>query len=253
MSRMALVPAWLALAGLALSQDDPRFQFEVATIKLNKSGDVNRRAGILPSGQFAATNMSMQEILQFAFDVREGYVINAPAWTRSDHYDLVGKAGAGATEDAVRPMLRNFLAKDFKLAYHPEERTKEVFVLTVGKNGPKLQAAAGRGAPNCQRAGAPVANGQQQVQCKNFTMKDLADWLPRLARAYVDRDVVDQTGIRGEFDLRLEWTAQNFIADGGFTMPEAVETQLGLKLDQKKLSMPVVVIDRLERLVNDDQ
>ena len=134
--------AVLALAGVsAVYADGP--EFEVVTIRLNKSGDQEMRANMLPSGQFNVRNLRMTDLLQFAYNVHEEFLINSPGWTKSDHYDLIGNAGVGTKEDILRPMLRNFLAKDFKLAAHMEERPMDVFVLTVGKNGSKLQKAAG--------------------------------------------------------------------------------------------------------------
>ena len=35
---------------------------------------------------------------------------------------------------------------------------------------------------------------------------------------------------------------------GGITMPDAVDKQLGLKLEEKKLPMSIAVIDHAERL-----
>jgi uncharacterized protein (TIGR03435 family) len=79
-------------------------------------------------------------------------------------------------------------------------------------------------------------------------MSDLAESLPDLSRAYVDKTVVDQTGLTGSYDFRLDWMARNNIdAVGGLTMFAALE-KLGLKLEAKKLALPVVVIDHVEKL-----
>jgi uncharacterized protein (TIGR03435 family) len=64
----------------------------------------------------------------------------------------------------------------------------------------------------------------------------------------VDKTVVDQTGLTGSYDFRLDWMARNNIdAVGGLTMFAALE-KLGLKLEAKKLALPVVVIDHVEKL-----
>ena len=244
---MHSVIALLIATSCQLGQAQPNPEFEVATIKRNVSGDSNRQAGILPSGQFAARNMTVAEIPQFAFDTREESLLNVPNWARSERYDLVGRAQPGANEETIRPMLRTFLTKEMQLATHNEERARDVLVLTAGKDGAKLQRSSGEARPNCRRPPGAPADGQQHLECVAFTMKDLAEALPRLARAYVDREVVDQTGISGAFDLRIDWTPKNLIGDGGLTMQEALEKQLGLKLVDKKLSMSVVVIDRLTR------
>jgi uncharacterized protein (TIGR03435 family) len=75
----------------------------------------------------------------------------------------------------------------------------------------------------------------------------LADGLPDLAPGYINKPVVDQTGLTGAYDFHLDWAAPKFIDEtGGLTMFGAIE-KLGLKLGNKKLSLPTVVIDHLER------
>jgi uncharacterized protein (TIGR03435 family) len=60
---------------------------------------------------------------------------------------------------------------------------------------------------------------------------------------------VDKTGLTGIYDLQLDWVGVNFIAQGGLTMPDAVAKQLGLKLEETKLPMTTIVIDRVEKFV----
>ncbi len=114
-------------------------------------------------------------------------------------------------------MLQTLLANEFKLVVHREQKPMNVFELTVGKGGPKFQKAAGTGKPDCKRTfGAtydhpektgPNGNGDGQMHavCVNMTMADLAEGLPNLAPGYIDRMVVDSTGLKATYDLNL-WT-----------------------------------------------
>jgi uncharacterized protein (TIGR03435 family) len=58
---------------------------------------------------------------------------------------------------------------------------------------------------------------------------------------------VDLTGLSGTYDFKLDWVGAGFIDQGGLTMPDAVAKQLGLKLEERKLPMPVLVIDHIEK------
>ena len=64
---------------------------------------------------------------------------------------------------------------------------------------------------------------------------------------YTDRPVVDQTGLKGNFNLSLKWSPDASAADANFPSTfTAVREQLGLKLERTKGPVDVLVIDRVE-------
>ena len=81
-----------------------------------------------------------------------------------------------------------------------------------------------------------------------MTMAEFADLLPELAPGYLDRVVVDSTGLEGAFDFRLTWVPAANIDQGGITAFDALEKELGLKLESRKLPITVTVIDHIEKL-----
>jgi uncharacterized protein (TIGR03435 family) len=246
----AIVLVALTVSRGAFAQTNPAPEFDVVTIKQNKSGELQTSGNGMPSGQFAVKNMPLSQLIQFAYDVRDNYIFNKPGWVDTDRFDLVGKAAPDAPQELLQQMLQTLLAKEFKLVVHKEEKPMNVFAMVVGKGGPKLQDAADKAAPmNCKRVGGPVVDGQQHIACNNLKMSDLARVLPQIAPAYIDRPVVDKTGLTGIYDLQLDWVGVNFIAQGGLTMPDAVAKQLGLKLEETKLPMTTIVIDRVEKFV----
>jgi uncharacterized protein (TIGR03435 family) len=85
-------------------------------------------------------------------------------------------------------------------------------------------------------------------QCLNMTMADFAVILPRMAPSHIDRVVVDATGPQGTYDFKFAWVAKYLIDQGGIDVFGAVN-QLGLKLEERKVSLPYVVIDHIERPV----
>lgn len=238
-----------------------KLEFEVADIRLNKT-HAEPYARILPGGEISVRNLPMNEFLKFAYNLpQDGRILGGPAWFGTDGFDITGKATPGTPDATLQIMLQNFLAKEFKLVVHQEQRPMDVYAMLVGKGGSKLQKAAGSGKFDCRRrvgggqdpAAKDMANGQAEVVCTNATMADLADRLPQVAPGYVDHPVVDLTGIQGTYDLKLTWVSRLVIDEtGGLTMFDAVDKQLGLKLEARKMPMPVIVVDHVEKLADDN-
>jgi uncharacterized protein (TIGR03435 family) len=153
-------------------------------------------------------------------------------------------------------MLRTLLEEEFKIVDHQEQKPTSVYALVVDKGGPKVQRSARPGDRFCKRiAGGtddPDAKGLSPIEagfiCTNMTMADFADLLPEMAPAYLDRLVVDSTGLKGAYDFKLVWVGAALIDQGGLTVFEAMEKQLGLKLEARRVPITVTVIDHIEKL-----
>ena len=126
---------------------------------------------------------------------------------------------------------------------------QDAFALLVAKGGPKLQRAARAISPGCAR-GAPKDGFTRHIDCCNMTMSDLAERLPNDSAGDIERPIVDMTGVKGNFDMRLEWVGEAQAGAAGPGVFEALREQLGLRLEGRKLPLAVVVIDRAERLAN---
>jgi len=166
-------------------------------------------------------------------------------------------------------MLQTLLAERFKLVIHHDQKAVPVYALLVGKGGPKLKPSAPHdaGKKDCQRQGVVGGvPGMLQVTSTRMTMADLAELLPDTAPAYVDLPVVDLTELKGSYDFKLNWTGRaalegrrrdadgNIITEpaGGLSMFDALQAQLGLKLESRKHPMPVIVVDHVERIPTDN-
>ena len=252
MTRTLTSAAALALlCGAAFAQAPPAGpEFEAAVIKLNKSGQNDAAFDMLPSGLFSARNVPLSEVFRFAFKVRRENLVGTPGWINTDRVDITGRAPAGTPDETLRIMARSFLIQEFKLVTHEEQRTLPAFTLVVTKGGPKLSKAAGPGEPVCKPVPALAPEtGNVHRGCTNMTLSQLADALTfDLAPGYIDRTVVDQTGLNGAYDFRLDWAGVRFINTlGGVNIFGALE-RLGLKLEEERLSLPVVIIDHVEQL-----
>jgi uncharacterized protein (TIGR03435 family) len=91
-------------------------------------------------------------------------------------------------------------------------------------------------------------DSRTRLTCRRVTMASLAHKLPQVAGAYADKPVVDQTGLAGAWDFTLEWTQLAKVeSSGGMTLFAALQAQLGLQLESKKVPVPVIVVDSIDR------
>ena len=251
------------LSAPVFAQPAAKPEFDVAELKLNKSGQLQMSANFLPSGQIMARNIPLKILITQAYKIRPEYLIGGPGWLDSDRFDLVGKAAPNTPIDILRVMLQTLLAERFQLTSHTEQKVMPVYALVPARQGPKLQPAAGTGNQSCSPNS--IKDSKAHRTCTNVTMQSLAELLPTLAPFYFDRPVVNATEIQGSYDITLEWTVRppNSVGappaqDGnvpaasdvaaGSTIFDAVEKQLGLKLESRKQPMPVIVIDHIERV-----
>jgi uncharacterized protein (TIGR03435 family) len=121
-----------------------------------------------------------------------------------------------------------------------------VYALTVAKGGPKLTNSAGD--PNgVMNENDRDNGGQRTMQTSNMSMEDFA----LVMKFFMDRPVVDQTGLNGRYDFQLKWTFdESKVPADGTAPPElftAIQEQLGLKLDAVKAPAEVLVVDKVER------
>jgi uncharacterized protein (TIGR03435 family) len=174
----------------------------------------------------------------------------------AEKYDVVAVVPAGTTRHSVNLMLQRLLAERFKLVLHHDKRDFAVYALVAAKTGPKLTpsnsdtvAPATNHLPQMPQPMLDSNRGLWIMTVAEKSMQQLADELSRR----LDRPVFDMTELAGAFDFTLTWAASGRIrtregeytpvGDGtGLTLNEAVERQLGLKLDPRKTALDVLVI-----------
>jgi len=249
-------------------------------------------------GAFRLPCVSVRGLIGMAYSVFSGtdtsfskaQVIGGPSWIDSDTYSIDAKPEAASTAtEMMGPMLRSLLEDRFRLRIHTEPRDSPVYFLTVAEPNPKLRATkdgdcvpmdlsqemqkrpsrpdqeALRSAPRqCgERQVSPNPNGEGGAfDLYGWTM---AEFVSRFLTPYARRPVVDNTGLKGRFDLHLEFDPrppQGSALLNGQAMPQedsstesssefsiftAVRKQLGLKLTPGKSPLDAIVIDRVER------
>lgn len=232
--------------------------FDVATIRPNNSG-APMMQGINEKGRYFTThNTSLGDLIQFAYDMQAKQIVGGSEWMDKDRYDINAVPNQEGIPNLkqVRIMVQKLLTDRFKLTFHPDKRELSAFVLTAGKNEPKLNPTQLHGAVPVNSL-LPGVSGWT-LAMRNATTTDLTGYLQMIV---LDRPVVDQTDIRGKFDFNITFTPDDSQfkghpppapkqAENGNVAPglfEAIQQQLGLKLETKKALVNTIVIDHVEK------
>ena len=303
MKHAILFYLWIAIS--AHSQEPARrLEFEVASIKpaappaMSGGGGFIMRTGIKVTGtRMDYVNASVRDLIRTAYGLKD-YQITAPEWMAAARFDIEAKLPEGAGREQVPKMLQSLLEDRFKLAAHLTKDERDVYALVVGKNGPKLKATdpdarngadlkamseadlkaaaesmAKRGtvAMSRMQGGNTVSfgtgGGNATIHSLGVTLGQLADSLTR----YVDRPVLDATGIEGKYDFTLEVPPGSFMTAAGMesqmraamgaagmsagtaasdpsgaSVFESVQ-KYGLKLEKRKAPIDMLVVDSAEK------
>lgn len=216
--------------------------------------NVYMTGGILRSGRYDLRKATMLDLISTAWNIPADRVLGGPNWLELDRFDIAAKAPANTSPDAVKVMLQALLADRFKLKVHTDTKPVPGFVLFAGKGKPKMKESDGTGSAGCQgvqQSPEPGAIPYAIVQCRNVTMEAFARELPNMAGAYVTTNVMDSTGIKGTWDFELKWTARALLSlagSDGITIYDAVDKQLGLKLESGQVPSQVLTVDSVERM-----
>jgi uncharacterized protein (TIGR03435 family) len=232
--------------------------FEVATIKPNDSG-ATRMQGLTVNGRnFATRNSSLGDLIGFAYEVQANQIVNAPDWINKDRYDIAAVPDQEGSPNVqqLRTMMQKLLASRFNLKFHKDKRELSAYVLTVGKNGPKLKPTELKG--SLPGLGMRPGAGGLTLVMANGRMQDFTSFLQMLV---LDRPVVDRTELTGRYDCNVTFTPDDSQFNGNPPkLPLATENteaapnlftafqeQLGLKLDAQKTQVDVIAIDHVEK------
>ena len=261
----------------------PPTEFEVAEVKMSapETHDVNFR--IQPGGRVNVQGATLKFMIEEIWGITDDMLVGAPKSLDEQRWDVVAKApdiiaegggdDADADFDALFAMFRALLADRFKLAVHYEEKPVSAYTMTASK--PKLKKADPNSRTSCKegpptlmkidpRSSNPVLG--RLLSCTNTSMAYLADQLQYVANGYVHSPVLDNTGLEGGYDFTLSFsTIGQFRGgtlpppgttasdpNGAISLPDAMEKQLGLKMELVKRPVKVLVIDHVEEKPTDN-
>jgi uncharacterized protein (TIGR03435 family) len=236
MRTIALAAVTIALA----AAQSP--SFEVAAVKPNNSG--THGSSIDGSGgRLTLTNVSLRECIAYAFGIPTGrdQELETPAWMSDANFDISAKPPADTPRDRVREMLRGLLAERFHLETHKERKKVPAYVLTVAKGGPKLKL-------DTETRDGSFTFGRGRIVARGIGMTGLANRLS--GRQFdLDRLVIDETGLKGAYDFELYWAVEGAPPDAlDASLFTSVKEQLGLELKGQEVEIDVLVVDRADRM-----
>jgi len=216
--------------------------FEVASVKHRPNFDPQVRSDIrFDPGMLTVSNFRIDGLIINAFGVPTFRISGLPKWANSEFYDVTARANTAADKDQLVRMLQTLLADRFKLKAHWESRELPSYVMTVGKNGAKLQKAAEGQQPK------PVLLTMGQFSGKRVPIERIV----AILSSALQRPVIDRTGLTGEFDLDARWPGDPsvlpFTPEYNDALISGIQDQLGLKLESQKAPVEILVIDSIER------
>jgi bla regulator protein BlaR1 len=219
-------------------------------------------------GKFFSKNGSLEQVIRAAYAMEDDRIVGAPDWLTTEKYDVVAEeAGASADFNKVPPdlefsqqgvLLQAMLADRLKLAVHRETRSISVYALVVAPRGPKLkEAKPGEAYPNGPKGPDGVSRPGIWFDHGTLVGQGIGmDALQFHVSRELKRTVLNETGLAGKYDFRLQNPPGAALGIDNTSAPSEsyeqalsanLESQLGLKLEPRTARMEVLVIDHVER------
>lgn len=237
--------------GLRAQQVHPAVEsplrFDAVTVKPNKTGSPNMAVMYHSGDMLKLENVTLQLALYDAFDQQDYLIEGVPDWGKKLHFDVQGKI-LDATPQALdaltleqrRAMVILVLQERFGLKTHWVTRDRPEYALVVAKGGSKLS-------PTTHKR---MSSGRNLYDwfAESVTTDDLAKGLAGTLR----RPVENRTGLTGQYDFRLKWSADKSELSPGSAADDApsiftvVKETLGLELKPINGPVQVLVVDALE-------
>jgi len=253
-------PAAITLLGVFPSQAQPPvpsapvaspLAFEVASIKLTPPDFRGSRASAPSSGNnLSLRGMTLRELIRLAYTLPSDLVSGGPGWVDGTRYDVEARAEGKASQQQRLEMLKTLLAERFNLTFHYESKEAASFVLTAGKNRPKMKER------KPDDGGEP--SGIRDMGSLHYVCRDTSmAWFARyLESTVLSRPVADKTGLSGTYDFDLSWRPDDSQFKGRFAGSQEAQSDLpdlftalkdiGLRLERVKSLIQILRIDHAE-------
>jgi len=275
---LAVLIAVLSLP--AFGQKTGTRQFEVASVRPSPAAADRVSVGLRWDGaQVRISSMTLRDFVGMAYGPNIAEV-TGPDWIGTERYELQATLPEGAKQTDLGEMMQALLTERFQLKFHRDKKDTPVYVLSVGKGPLKLKESADAPAPAANgfnvsgtgsAAGVSVnlGNGSfytfanNRLEGQRISMPTLVDMLS----AYIDKRMMDQTGLKGVYDMSVEVTPEDYRSmliqagtKSGMKLPpqamkllennpvpaslfDGIERQ-GLHVEEKKVPLDVIVVEQ---------
>jgi uncharacterized protein (TIGR03435 family) len=235
-----------SLTATAFAQPPP--VVEVASVRLHVAAPGDTGGPRITGNRLTFVGSTLKQLIFYAYDLKvyqySGGPDRAEGPMDGNSYDVVAQAeGEALTQPRARQLLQLVLADRFQLKIHREIKEMPVYALVVGKGGPKFKESGS------DSKGVTVGN-VTLTAITSTVSKQHMDFLVRLLSSSADRPVLDQTGLTGLYDFKLEYARDPAAASSDTTLPSiftAIQEQLGLKLEPRTAPIEIRIVDHAER------
>jgi len=222
--------------------------FDVASIRASQAngggrGNPFRRDNLkVTPDSVIIRNTGLKSIIAWAYAAKD-FQVSGPEWLETQRFDIVAKAAGESTEDQLRVMMETLLADRFKVALHRTTKETQAYVVVIGKGGPKLVESKTDGESDVQ-----PDQSRMQVTILRTPLSQLTDMLYMVLRT----PVVDETGLKGKYDLTINMAKYVSMASDGAPDPigivqTALQEEMGLKLESRKVALDMLIVDHAEK------
>ncbi len=221
-------------------------EFEAVSVRPNKSGSYDSY-GRSDQGLLKDTNVTLRSLIVTAYAIKD-YQLEGPDWLATKRFDVSAKFPEALPKDrekynaAMGTMMSKMLEDRFKLAVHRGQKTFSVYGLIVEKAGIKFKEVP--------QGPSRSDSHNTQYEGRAISMSRFSEYLSR----QMDRPVLDMTDLKGFYDLNLQWFPEPKPGETpqGPALREALREQLGLKLENRKAQIDMVVVDHVEKKASED-
>jgi uncharacterized protein (TIGR03435 family) len=251
MCKTAACLLWCLAAGIAAQSAE----FEVASVKqldrtippgqldLSFVGTSGKRVKVV--GNRITFTGTLRVLMASAYDIKDYQISAAPAWAGSLLYNITAKTPGETepTEEQVRPMLQALLADRFQLKTHRETKELPVYRLVQTKKVAALKPAEPGEVFSWNVTPAP--NGMIRSKAVKISMGDFV----QLVGVSLNKPLIDKTGLSGYFDYEILFPQDEVKTqdDANPSIINAVKDQLGLKMENAKEPIDLLVVDHIEK------
>ncbi len=278
---MPLRSAALFLLMLCASAQTARVAFDVAAVRPSDPKAARTAvSGIRVTGnQISIGRIPMKQIIRTAYGVQYDR-IEGPTWTAASQliFDIEATLPAGIRASQLPLMLQSLLEERFKLSAQWGTRVGDYYALVVGPDGgnftkltddPADFSIFDWGTTNAEKGIKLFQSGSTKTWTEpsglnRVQMATFEDVATLLNPHFGGVPVVDKTGLRGTYDLKLQYMLPDTVraqAEGKLTSElisdvrdqmragviQGVE-KMGLKIEKRRGEIAILVIDKLEKL-----
>src|SRR5258708_20269998 len=246
----------LLCSPVSAQSTDPQPKFEIADVHMSPHRTFPfSDGGNLHGDRFGFHQATMLDLIAYAYGLDPSLVQGGPIWLETDRFDVIAKVPPKTSKETLKLMVRSLLAERFSLVTHTGSKPMPAWVLTVGKGKAKLKEGDDAGKSDCQYQEPPPNQVPGTVSnivfvCHNTTMDEFPTALHDWSGVYLTDPAVDSTGLKGAWDFDIKWTGKGLLQKAGadgISIFDAVDKQLGLKLDLQTAPRPVLIVDSVNQ------